>query len=265
MTAGFARKRSPPILERMDPIAFYIGPKPVYWYGIFVALGFLAGVLHWSWLAKREKRAPGIASDLSIWIMIGALLGARIAYVLANWPQYADAPWLMLRIDQGGLVFYGGFLGASVSVILFARTRHEPLWRLADFVVSALPLGHAFGRVGCFINGCCYGIVSDSAFGVYTAGAYRQPVQIYEAVGNLALYFLLLRFHLRRKIDGSTLAFYLAAYGTMRFLLEFLRGDVRIHALGLTAAQWTSLLFLLASAMLFARGIPRIKASKHKL
>ena len=243
----------------IDPIAFTVLGRPIYWYGILVALGFMAAVLHWNALARREKLPEGLGSDLGLIVILGGVLGARLAYVLANFSHYRAHPLEILRIDQGGLIFYGGFVLATLFVIIFARVRQLPLLRLGDFTVSALPLGHAFGRTGCFINGCCYGAPTTVPWATYSADAMRHPVQLYEVGFNLLLYFflhLMLRRHTR---PGLVAAAYMIGYGCWRFAIEFLRGDERLRVPGLDVAQLVSLGLIaigLGMALLLRRRAP---------
>lgn len=229
----------------VDPIAFRIPlvGHPIYWYGLLVAAGFVAALLYWRAMARRLGLPQGIESDLALMVMLCGILGARALYVAANWSHYAAHPSEILRIDQGGLIFYGGLLAAGAGVIGMAYVKKLPLWKLGDFTVSALPLGHAFGRIGCLLNGCCYGAPCDLPWAVHTADAWRHPVQGYEALFNLAL-FLALR-HLLLKPSprqGRVVATYLIGYGSWRFAIEFLRGDPRMAAwAGLDAAQILSL------------------------
>ncbi len=231
-------------MRHMDPVAFHIGSKPIYWYGVLVALGFLAAILHWTWRGKREGRPPGIGSDLAVWAMVGGVLGGRLAYVIANGGYFAAHPAEILRVDQGGLIFYGGFFGGCAAAGLFLRARKLPFWEFADFASSAVPLGHAFGRIGCFLNGCCYGRPTDAPWGVCVADAHRHPVPLYEAVLLAALYVALDAFARRRPVPGRGFALYLAGYGAIRLGLEFLRGDERRQWARLTVAQWISLALL---------------------
>lgn len=229
----------------MDPICFHIGSRPVYWYGVMMALAFLSGIVHWHWLGRRTGRDVSVAGDLAFWLMAGGILGARTAYVIANWDYFLAAPQNIIRIDQGGLVFYGGFIGGVLAFVVFARWRQIRFMDLADFTITALPLGHAFGRIGCFLNGCCGGsAVTHPTF--LTGGLAHYPVQLYEALFNLAVYGILTGLYLRRKNrgDGSILALYLMIYPVGRFLLEFIRGDERMRAGSLDMAQWISLALL---------------------
>jgi phosphatidylglycerol---prolipoprotein diacylglyceryl transferase len=228
----------------MHPICFYIGNKPIYWYGVLMATAFLVCIGHWTLLGKREGRDSAFASDLALWLMISGIAGARLGYVLANIGVFMKNPIDIARIDKGGLVFFGGLIGAGIAVIVFAAVKKEKLWPLADFTVSALPLGHAIGRIGCFLNGCCYGTPSNLPWSVKMHGEYRHPVQLYESILNLGVYFILLAVYRRKPPGGRVFALYLLLYPTERFMLEFLRGDERLLVGTLNAAQVVCLALL---------------------
>jgi phosphatidylglycerol:prolipoprotein diacylglycerol transferase len=225
----------------MDPVAFTVFGKSVYWYGIMVALSFVAATVHWTLLGRKENRPPNFASDLALILMLAGVLGGRVAYILANVHEYLENPADIIRIDKGGLVFYGGFIGATIAAIVLAHRRKEPLFSLLDFAVTAVPLGHAFGRVGCFINHCCYGTPWDGPLAVCMPNDIcRHPVQLYEAAANIAIYLALLKFYPKRTRSGTALAVYLMLYGSWRFVAEFFRGDARLTEAGLHVSQWVS-------------------------
>ncbi len=227
----------------MNPICFHVGSRPVYWYGVMMALAFLAGIGHWQVLGRRTgRRDAAFSSDLAFWLMVGGIVGARCAYVLANFSYFSAAPMEIIRVDQGGLIFYGGFIGAVLAFILFARSRRERILQLADFAITALPLGHALGRVGCFLNGCCQGRVVEVP-SLLSAHLHRYPVQLYEAAFNLVVYAVLTTVYLHRRGQhhGQVLATYLMLYPAGRFMLEFLRGDERLRWGLFSAAQYLSL------------------------
>jgi len=234
----------------MDPVCFHIGARLVYWYGVMVAAGFLACLAHLTALGIREKRGSSYGSDVAFWIMLFGIIGARVAYVAANAQYYLQKPMDVIRVDQGGLIYYGGFIGAFAAGIVYARIKKISIPALADFVVSALPLGHFSGRIGCFLNGCCYGTATGLPWGTCQHGATRHPVQIYEALLNLGLYLALIAAYRRKKRDGQVLAVYLVAYPPGRFLLEFLRGDERLGWHGLDYAQAVSLALFAAGLIL---------------
>ncbi|MCA1809614.1 MAG: prolipoprotein diacylglyceryl transferase [Kiritimatiellia bacterium] len=249
----------------MHPICFYIGNRPVYWYGIMMAIAFVAAIGHWNWLARRENRPANLGSDIALWLMLAGIIGARINYVLANLSDFAQAPLTVLRIDQGGLIYYGGFVGAALAALWYARRHQENPWWLADFIITALPLGHFFGRIGCFLNGCCYGR-AGSGFGSYRLERVeRIPVQLYESAWNLLIYLILCFVFLRRKKNGLVFSLYLILYPTGRFVLEFWRGDPRQTVWHLTVAQIFSLFLLVIGTILLLRHIMRpIRPDENK-
>jgi len=245
----------------------------IHWYGVMMALGFLAGMWTWIWLGRKRGIDASFCSDLLFWIMAAGVIGGRVAYVLTDLHYYLEHPVRILRIDQGGLVYYGGFVGAALAVIVFARRRAVPLLQLSDLVVTALPLGHALGRIGCFLNGCCHGRAAESLpFAVtyprssqawYTqlsAGLIADssatcipvhPVQLYETAVNVAIYAGLVMLYRARPAAGRVTAVYFLVYPAARFFLELFRGDERIAPGGLDLAQWTSLALMAAGAVLW--------------
>jgi phosphatidylglycerol:prolipoprotein diacylglycerol transferase len=242
----------------MHPTCFQLGPLTIRWYGVMMAVGFMIGFVSWVYLGKKENKPADYCSDLLFWIMVSGILGARVAYILCDVGYFIDNPMMIIRLDKGGLVYYGGFLGAGLAIVLFARKRKESLIRVLDFVITAVPLAHFFGRVGCFLNGCCYGKLYEGWSAVrypkesfpWVMQRYSQDVtaydefskslhavQLYEAVFNLLLFVMLFWLYPRRKSDGFIIGVYLVAYPIGRFVLEFFRGDERPVILGISLAQ----------------------------
>ncbi|MCX8107832.1 MAG: prolipoprotein diacylglyceryl transferase [Verrucomicrobiae bacterium] len=249
-------------MRTVDRIALDFGSIKVTWYGIAVVCGFVAGLWTASRRAQNAKLDPEAVADLGLWLMIGGIAGARFWYVAANWKEeFAGRPlWEVLAIFRGGLVFYGGLVGAALATILYARARALPLWKLADVLAPSIPLGHFFGRIGCFINGCCYGSACSLPWAVRyrdipydNPGQPLHPVQLYEAFLNIVLYVYLARHHATKKFDGEVFAHYLAAYGIVRFGVEFFRGDYAArYIIGwLTPGQIASVIFCLAGLMIW--------------
>lgn len=227
------------------------------------ALGFLAAVFNWALLARRDNRAEGFASEIGFWIMLGGILGARVAYIIANLDFYIQDPLAIIRIDQGGLIFYGGLIGGVVAALGLARKYKEPPLSMGDFIITGVPLGHFFGRIGCFLNGCCYGSPSAPLPGIKFPpgsmpferynGAAVHPTQIYEALLNLVIYIFLFRYYRKSPKPGKVLALYLLTYPPGRFLIEFLRGDPRLRVMGLSIAQLLSLGLLIIGYFLWRK------------
>jgi phosphatidylglycerol---prolipoprotein diacylglyceryl transferase len=246
----------------VHPIAFQVGPLTVHWFGIMIALAFLAGL----WTATKRAPLAGINGELIAdlvvpWLLLGSVLGARILYALTYWREsFAGQPWWeIFMIQRGGLVYYGGLLGASIAGILFARVKKIPLWKLADVLAPSVALGSVFGRIGCLLNGCCFGRTCELPWAIHfpadhsTGGLPVHPTQIYDALLNLALYLGLAWLFRRRKFDGQVFATYLLCYAITRSVADAFRGDynnAHLHG-GLTPAHLLGLGIFVAGAVLF--------------
>jgi phosphatidylglycerol:prolipoprotein diacylglycerol transferase len=235
----------------VDSIAFKLGPLTVHWYGILVAMGFIAGL----WTAARRGKIYGIAPekvyDLGPWLIVGALIGARTLYVISYWrEEFASKPFYeIFMVQHGGLVYYGGLIGAVVAGLIHLRIKKLSVWKIADVMAPSIALGYVFGRIGCLMNGCCYGRECHLPWAItYPAGHTTHglpvhPTQIYDSLLNLGLYLLLAWFYRRKKFDGQVFALYLIGYALLRSLVEYFRGDYPIHYLGgwATPAQLVSI------------------------
>ncbi len=233
-----------------------------------IALGFLAGL----WTAGRRAPLSGLPGELPLdlgpWLILGGILGGRALYVITFWREnFARQPvYEIFMVHHGGLVFYGGLAGASLACILFAAFRRAPLWKLADVLAPSIPLGYVFGRLGCFLNGCCYGRACDFPWAAHFPAAHESypagvhPTQIYDSLLSLGLYLGLAWLYRRKKFDGQVFGAYLIGYAAVRSFVEYFRGDYPAyqHYLGgwATPAQVVSIFILLAGLALL-RILPR--------
>jgi phosphatidylglycerol---prolipoprotein diacylglyceryl transferase len=247
----------------MHKIAITLAGWPVYWYGVLVAVGFLAGL----WTASRRAQRGGLRAesilDTGPWVLLGAVIGARAFYIFNNWQsEFAGKPfWNLINLRQGGLVFYGGLIGATLAAILYLRHKKLPVWKVADALAPSIALGAVFGRLGCFMNGCCYGCPTDLPWAVHfpadheSGGAGVHPVQVYDSLCNLALYAGLAWLYRRKRFDGQVFATHLMCYAVLRAFVEWFRNDYRAqdYYLGgfLTPAQFISVGILVLGAVLF--------------
>jgi phosphatidylglycerol:prolipoprotein diacylglycerol transferase len=258
----------------MYPELLHLGPLAIHSFGLTLALGFLLSWVLLGRLCRGTRWTPEELSGLLVWTMLWGVAGARLAYVLEHWSaEFADRPWAAIRIDQGGLMFYGGLAGAVAGMALFARRRRAPLLELLDLGAVALPLGHAVGRIGCFLNGCCYGRIWDGPGAVHfpaqslpwkfqtDAGILALasphslplvPVQLIESAANLVLLAALLLLWRKRPRAGTLTAAYLAGYAVIRFGAECLRGDPRMAVGPLSIGQVASLAVVAVAAGLCA-------------
>jgi phosphatidylglycerol:prolipoprotein diacylglycerol transferase len=196
--------------------------RAIYSYGVFVILGIALGLVVAVMRARGEALAPFDVLAAGLFAVAGGLCGGVLLYVAVHVPMFLADPSLW---RQPGLVFYGGLIGGAGGAALYCRVYSVPLWRFADAAAPGLALGHAFGRVGCLLAGCCYGrIVAPSfPFAVELAGAWRHPVQLYEATGLLVIAAVTTL--LPRRHKGAIFAVYLGAYAVLRLTMERFRGD----------------------------------------
>lgn len=228
-------------------------PVTITWYGIFVAAGFLFGL----WTASRrgllERIDPETIIDLGPWLLAGAIIGARVLFVISYWrEEFAGRPFLeVFAVWHGGLVYYGGLIGSSVACIIYTWRKKLALWKVADVLAPSVALGSFFGRWGCLMNGCCYGKPTTMPWGIQfpkgheTYPNHVHPTEIYDSLLNLALYAGLAWLFRRKKFDGQVFAAYLMCYAVVRSFVEIFRGDYppQMHYLGgwATPAQLVSM------------------------
>lgn len=256
----------------VHPIAFQFGRVTVTWYGIMMALAFLAGL----WTASRRGLREGVPGerilDLGPWLIIGGIAGGRALYVFSYWREQFSGHALpeIFMVWRGGLVFYGGLIGASLACVLYARRRSIPLWKLADVLAPSIALGYVFGRIGCFMNGCCFGRACALPWAVHFPPEHKtypqgvHPTQIYDSLLNLCFYAGLAWLYRRKKFDGQVFAAYLIGYAFLRSFVEMFRGDYPQRYLGgwLTPAQLLSVLILAAGLVLW-RVLPRVAVARR--
>jgi len=234
---------------------------PIRWYGVMMALGFAAGLWTATRRARRANVSGDIISDTTLWLLIGSIVGARIVYVATYWQQeFAGGPLSeIFMIQHGGLVFYGGPIGATLAGIGYLSWKKLPVWKIADILAPSIALGSVFGRIGCLLNGCCYGRACDLPWAIsyppqyLIGGTLIHPVQIYDALLNLGLFIGLDLFFKRKKFDGQIFALYLMGYALFRSSAEYFRGDYptdHIHN-GLTSAQLVSMGIFAAGVVLW--------------
>lgn len=233
----------------MAPVLFHAGPLTLYSYGLMMALAF--GLT--TYLAVRASRrlpatvrvlAPDPVIDATCAALFGGIVGGRIFYVILHLGEFARSPLDVFAIWRGGLVWYGGFLGGLAGGWWYARLRRLPFVPVLDQMSPFVALGHGVGRVGCFLNGCCYGATSQAWCAVQFPGLPEPvlPTQLFEAAGLLMLYVVLRSrlgpwLPIRGRLSGA----YCLGYGLLRFGLEFLRGDQTPFFLGLTLQQLISI------------------------
>ena len=217
----------------MHPFLFHIGGHAIPAYGVLVGLGFFIGLLVGGVRARRDGLPFDLAWDLGIIAMVAGIVGGRAEYVRTHlWRFSWDEPLKVFALGEGGLVFYGGLTLTLVCYAIYGRWKGLSFFALTDAMAPSVGLGHALGRVGCLLAGCCYGAPTDSWWqvtfpegAVAPAGVARVPTQVHEIAFNLALFALL--WLLPRRFVGQRLALLLLLYGIFRAWNETLRADDR--------------------------------------
>ncbi|MBU5459756.1 prolipoprotein diacylglyceryl transferase [Anaerostipes sp. MSJ-23] len=239
---------------------FNIGGFEIKYYGIMIALGFLFGMIVAYQAAKHTKDFdPELVFDYLIWMVIPAIVGARLYYVIFSWDYYGKHPGEIFAIRNGGLAIYGGILASILVLFIFCKVRKVSMMKFADIAVKGLLVGQILGRWGNFFNREAFGRYTDSLFAmqiptdffvdhgrmgeIIKSGVYNTPVYLpsstgdaityiqvhptflYEGLWNLALLIFIIWFTKRKTFDGQLLAIYLAGYGIGRFWIEGLRTD----------------------------------------
>jgi phosphatidylglycerol---prolipoprotein diacylglyceryl transferase len=260
--------------KKMYPILLSFGNIKVYSYGLFVAIAFFVGIFFAVKEAKRKDFPVNVVYDLSEIIIISALLGGRLTFVLMNLPIYLNDPIGIFRVWEGGMVFYGGLITAVISIIIYLRIKKiTNILNIADIFAPSIMIGHALGRVGCFFAGCCYGKETNSIFGVVfnninslaPKGIPIHPTQLYESFGDLLIFLYLWLNRKNTKFDGELFGLYLVLYSAFRFLLEFLRGDDRGQILFLSVTQVISIIIFLIGIIFLYYGNKKTKNNNQQI
>lgn len=247
----------------MRPILLQLGALPIRSYGLLIAVAFMVGI----WIARRRAVRigydPDIIIDLSVIVILVSIIGARLAYVFVRWNYYQHDILGILRIWEGGLALYGGMVAGALVGLWFFRRRGIDMWAGADLVAPSLAMGVTIGRIGCFLNGCCYGKVcahpwgvvfsENSIAGMHYPGVHLHPTQLYEAFLGLVVFFVLLAADRRKPFEGFLLWLFVILLSVSRFLIDPIRQygtesiAFRSGALALTNNQVSGVALVLLS------------------
>jgi phosphatidylglycerol:prolipoprotein diacylglycerol transferase len=249
----------------MHPVLFRFGNFSLYSYGLMLFISFLVGIKLTSQRAKRFGVKEEIISNLAIYILFGAVAGSRLLYVLLHWDEFKNdliGIFAFWRGGLGGLMFFGGLIGGLLSGLYYVKRKDLPLRKMFDATSPALSLGEFFTRIGCFLNGCCFGKETTSPLGIKfpkssPAGIFEKvyPTQLFSSLFGLLL-FLFVLFLERRRLrlnlkDGSIFALTISLYALFRFLIDYLRYFE--NPLNFLTNQIISLAFILLGLGLFFR------------
>jgi len=253
----------------MYPVLFHLGPFKVYSFGLMVVLAFLSA----AWVTAKELRRksiePSNIDGYPLIALVGGILGARIYYLVAHYRDVLQNP-LHELVSGAGLTWYGGVIGGALAALGWARHKGQRLWAMCDAFAPGLALAYAVGRIGCHLSGDGdYGKVTTLPWGYSYAkgivptppGVLVHPTPLYEMTAMLVVFLILWRLRTRFTGNGQLFGIYLLLAGSERFLVEFVRRNNPI-ALGLTVAQWTSLLAITFGLILFLLQRPVRKTAR---
>lgn len=217
----------------MHPTLVKFGSFAIHSYGLLLAVAFLAAIQ----LFLVRGRARGLSEDrlstLSLWLLVLAIVGGRIFFVVTHWDDYKGDPLAIFRLWEGGLILYGGYALAIAGGILYVRRAGLSVWRVGDAAAPSMALGIGIGRLGCFFNGCCYGLPTTLPWGIhfppesYSSAVFPadalHPSQLYMSAAGFLLFFALLALDRKRRFEGWLFWSYIAMDAGLRFLIDFTR------------------------------------------
>ncbi|MEO0161473.1 MAG: prolipoprotein diacylglyceryl transferase [candidate division WOR-3 bacterium] len=216
----------------MRPLLIKVDGLGIPSYGTMLVISFLVALFLVKREAKKHNIPPVLIENLAFWLMVGVIIGGRILYVVFHPTEFQDVTSIF-AIWNGGMMFFGGFIGAFIAGFLYIKKQNLPVLLLSDMVSPSIALGEFFTRIGCFLNGCCFGLPTHLPWGVHFprgSFAYRagfdcpiHPTQLYSSLFGLFLFFFLQRLLRRPHLRGEVFAYFLIFYGGFRFGIDFIR------------------------------------------
>lgn len=252
----------------INRVAFTIFGLDVRWYGVIITCGIILAYLYASWRAKGERISTDDLLDVAMFTVIFGIIGARLYYVLTTLDQYNyDTFFDVINIRAGGLAIYGGVIAGALTIVIVAKIKHIPLFRLLDCVAPGVMLAQAIGRWGNFFNGEAFGVQTDifCRMGLQKANwsqmYYYHPTFLYESLWNLLGFALLNLVYRRKKFDGQIALMYFAWYGLGRMFIEGLRTD-SLYVGSFRISQVVAALSCVVSLVLLIIGFQRARKQK---
>lgn len=240
----------------MRPVLFKIGKLSIPGYGFMIAIGFVAAIIVGEYRAKKKGLDSEAIIDLAIIAILTGFLGAKILYILISFREFLESPGDFLKTS--GFVVYGGIISGVLCCMLYCRIKKLKFLDYFDIVMPEVAIAQGFGRIGCFLAGCCYGAQTDLPIGVVfpqgslaPAGIHVHPTQIYSSVFDFILGFLLLYYGKKKRVNGKVVGMYLMIYSIGRFCVEFLRNDPRGSVGVLSTSQFIAIFTLVLGIIIF--------------
>ncbi len=245
----------------MNPVLIDFGPITIHSYGFFIAAGFLLGLSVTMHQAKQKGLDHKCVPDLGFYIILSAIVGSRLLYVLLEPAYFLDHPLQILQFWKGGLVFLGGAILAALACLVILRRKQQPFWPWADAFAPGIAAGQAVGRLGCLMAGCCYGkacslpwsITFTQPNSLAPINVPLHPTQVYHSLAGLITLIVLLLVRKKLPGQGQLFALLLILYSAFRFTIEFFRGDFRGYLGFLSVTQWVAAALLLIGLTMFIK------------
>lgn len=233
----------------MHPVLLQIGGFSLYSWGAMVALAFAAGIAIALLRAKKEGIPAEFVMDGAMYVLISAIIGARLFYVIGFWGEYKDNLWSGFAVWEGGMVFYGGLIFAIIALFIWTRRKNLDFMNILDLAAPSVAIGYSIGRIGCFLRGCCYGVECNLPWAIHfpDSQGFVHPTQLYSSLAGLAIFIVLLFVRDKKRYDGQVFVWGIMLYSIYRFLIEFFRYNV-LHWGLFSPSQWISLGFFLVGA-----------------
>lgn len=253
----------------MYPELFRVFGQPIYGYGTMIALGIIAALLLLSRRAKKRGYDEDSIFNMAIIAVIMGVVGGKVLYIVTELKSIIEDPSQLKNVGSG-FVIYGSIIGGILAVVFYCRRKKWDLLKVFDLVIPSLPLAQGFGRIGCFLAGCCYGRPTTSFLGVkFKPGSLGPvdtcvlPTQIFSSVFDFLLALFLLWYDRKERKKGRLFALYMIIYSIGRFIIEFVRDDPRGNVGVLSTSQFISLFIVLIGVVFF--NLDKLKKERTKV
>lgn len=262
-----------PVIFQTDLFGLLSEPWSLHTYGLLIAAGFLLAMMLSKRQAEREGEDPDRIVDLSFYVLLAGLIGSRIVFIFTKLDDYVKNPIEIVMFWRGGLVWYGGFIGAALFTLYYTRRYHVSFLKFTDIIIPYMALAHAFGRLGCVAAGCCFGEPAtelpwavqfpvgsmahhqqqaDGLIGISDPSLPVHPTQLYEAGFEMAMFWLLLLLRPYKRVHGQLFLTWMALYPIGRSFIELYRGDKERGVYGLlSTSQYISIGIAIAALGLY--------------
>ncbi|WP_392486743.1 prolipoprotein diacylglyceryl transferase [Haloimpatiens sp. FM7315] len=252
----------------MRPVLFTIFGKEIYGYGTMIAIGIIAAILLLQHRVKKLDYDEDKIFSMAIIAVISGVLGGKLLFIITEIKSIIQDPSLLKDIKYG-FVIYGAIIGGAIGVYIYSKKNKWKVLSIFDLVIPSIPLAQGFGRIGCFLAGCCYGRPTECSLGVEfknsqfaPSGIHLHPTQLYSSAFDFLLFLFLIWYDKKNKKNGRVTAMYFILYGIGRFLIEFLRNDPRGAVGSFSTSQFISILMVIVAIIVF--NIDKIKLIKNK-